>query len=169
MKRFVFMIISTLICGMVFIGCNSEKAEKTDFITSDDIISFNVNSGEIVFTQAAVNGILSHIEDHYPDPELQLFIGNKPVFVPPIPISYFNGSAFCCTPCPWDSMNDLGLFVLNSTGFLLIEGYLPWHFFSDNGKDREAILKKQEENSNKRKKELEVLIKHLSKAGKIVE
>jgi len=166
MKRLVLMIFPALICGVLFIGCNSEMAEKTDLVTSDDIISLNVNSGEIVFTEAKVNEILSHI-NHYP--EFQLFIGNKPVFDPPIAIMHFEGDRYCCSPCPWDSMNDLGLFVFNSSGFLLIEGYLPWHFLSDNENDREAILKKQEENSKKRKKQLEVLIEHLSKAGKIVE
>ena len=166
MKRLFLMIIPALISGVVFIGCNSEKAEKTDFITSDDIISFNVSSGEIVFTKAAVNGILSHI-DHYP--LLQLFIGHEPVFAPPIPISQFNGNRYDCSPCPWDGMNDLGLFVFNSSSFRLIEGYFPWHFLTDNENDREAILKEQEENSKKRNKELEVLIEHLRKAGKIVE
>ena len=167
MKRLVLKNIPALICGVVFIGCNSEMAEKTDFITSDDIISFNVNSGEIVFTNAVINGILSHI-DHYL--ELQLFIGHKPVFNPPLPVGYFKGDAFCCSPCPWAGMNDLGLFVFTkSSGFLLIEGYLPWHFLSNNENDREAILKKQEENSKKRKKELEILVEHLRKAGKIIE
>ena len=160
------MIIPAVISGVVFIGCNSEKVEKTDFITSDDIISFNVNSGEIVFTKAAVDGILSHI-DHYP--LLQLFIGHEPVFVPPIPISQFNGSGYCCSPCPWDGMNDLGLFVLNSSSFRLIEGYFPWHLLTDNENDREAILKEQDENSKKRNKELEALIEHLRKVDKIVE
>jgi len=168
MKNVVLMMIPALICGMLFIGCKAEKVEKTDsvFVTGDDIISFDEYSGEIVFTKAKVNEILSHI-DHYP--ELQLFIANKPVFNPPLPVSYFEGDRFCCSPCPWAGMNDLGLVVFNSSDFLLIEGYLPWHFLSDNENDRDAILKNQEENSKKRKKELEVLIAYLSKAGKIVE
>ena len=167
MKRLVLMIIPVLICGLVFIGCKSEMAVKTDYVTSDDIISFNVNSGEIVFTNAVKNGILSHREH---DLELQLFVGHKPVFDPPLPIGYFEGERYCCSPCPWAGMNDLGLFIFTkSSGFFLLEGYLPWDYFSDNEKDREKILKKQEENSKKRKKELEVLIEHLREAGKIVD
>ena len=166
MRRLVSMIIFALICGVMFISCNSEKAERPDFVTSDDIISFNVSSGEIVFTQAKVNEILSHI-DHYP--EFQLFIGNKPVFVPPLTIIHFEGDRYCGSPLPWASMNDLGLIFFNSKACILSEGYLSWHFLSDNEKDREILLKKQEENSKKRKQELDVLIEHLSKAGKIVE
>ena len=166
MKRLVLMIIPALICGVILTNC--EKAEqKSDLgFTSDDIISFNVSSGEIVFTKAKENEILSHI-DH--SSELQLFIGNKPVFAPPIAIMHLQGDGYCCSPCPWASFNDLGLIIFNSGAFVLMEGYLPWFFLSDDEKDREAILKKQEENSKKRKKELEVLINYLSKVGKIVE
>ena len=164
MKKLVLMIIPALICGVAFIGCNSEMAEKTNFVTSDDIISFNVNSGEIVFTKAKVNEILTQIDHH---PEMQLFIGNKPVFSPPIAIVHFEGDRYCGSPLPWAGLNDLGLIIFNSKDFLLTEGYMPSALLSDD--EREVILKKQEENSKKRKKELEVLINHLSKAGKIVE
>ena len=82
---------------------------------------------------------------------------------------YYNGGRFCCSPCPWAGMNDLGLFVNNSRDFLLVEGYMDWYFLSKNENDREVILKEKEENSKKRNKELEVFIEHLRKAGKIVE
>ena len=164
MNRLVLMIIPALICGVVFIGCNPEMVEKTDFITSDDIISFNVNSSEIVFTQEKVNEILSHIDQRQ---ELQLFIGNKPVFVPPIMIFCLEGDRYCGSPLPWAGLNDLGLIIFNSKVCLLTEGYMPSALLPDD--EKKVILKKQEETSKKRKKELEVLIKHLSKAGKIVE
>ena len=163
MKRIVLMIVPALICGVVFTGC--EKAEKSTkendlVLTSEDIKSFNVTSGEIVFTAKKVDEIISHAGF---SSELNFLIDGKPVFVPSIPISQFNGSPFCCSPCPWDGMNDLGLVILNSSAFLLIEGYFPWHF------EGGLTLKEQEENSQKRKKELEVLIVYLKKAGKIVE
>lgn len=163
MKKKVLMIVPVWICVVVFIGCNAENAEKT-VVASDDITSFNVNSGEIVFTKAKVNEILSHI-DHYS--ELQLFIGNKSVFVPPIPIMHFTGDRYCGSPLPWAGLNDLGLIVFNSNDCFLTEGYMPSALLPDD--ERKVILKKQEENSKKRKKQLEVLIEHLSKAGKIVE
>jgi len=163
MKRIVLMIVPALICGMVFTSC--EKAEKTTkendlVLTSEDIKSFNATSGEIVFTAKKVDEIISHAGF---SSDLNFFIDSKPVFVPSIPISQFNGSRFCCSPCPWAGMNDLGLIILNSSSFLLIEGYLPWHF------EGGLTIKEQEENSEKRMKELEVLIVNLRKAGKIVE
>ena len=166
MKRLVLMIIPALICGLMLTNCGKAEQKSDLGFTSDDIISFNVNSGEIVFTKAKVNEILSHINHN---PELQLFIGNKPVFIPPIAIVHFEGDRYCGSPLPWAGLNDLGLIIFNSKACLLTEGYMPWHFLSENEKDRESILKKQEETSKKRKKELEVLVEHLSKAGKIVE
>jgi len=163
MRKIVLMILPALICGVVLTSCG--KAEKTIkenalVLTSEDIKSFNVTSGEIVFAAKKVDEIISHAG--FPS-ELNFLIDGKPVFVPSIPISQFNGSRFCCSPCPWDGMNDLGLFILNSSAFHLIEGYLPWFF------EGGLTLKQQEENSQKRKKELEVLIVYLRKAGKIVE
>ena len=170
MKRLVLMIISAFICGALLTNCKKAEQKSSFVITDDDIISFNVTTGEIVLTDSKADEIVS-LASHYSEyPELQIFIKGKKVFVPKIPISHFSGDLFCCTPCPWESMNDLGLFVfLNSNTFLLIEGYLPWQFLSDNEKDRESILQKQEENSKRRNKELKVLIGYLDTTGKIVE
>ena len=160
------MIIPALICGMLLTSCEKTvQNEKGDMVLSEDIKSFNVTTGEIVFRGRKVDEIISYANLHS---ELPFFIGNKPVFVPSIALMHLNGDRFCGSPLPWASMNDLGLLISNSKSCILVEGYLPWHFLSDNENDRETILKQQEENSIKRKKELSVLIEHLRKAGKIV-
>jgi hypothetical protein len=117
MKKVVLMIIPAFICGIVFTGCGKADivTQKNDLVfTNDDIISFNLTTGDIVFTKWKVGEIISHVDLY----------------------SEFN---------------------------FLIEGYLPWHF------EGGLTLKEQEENSKKRKKELEVLIGYLDKMGKIVE
>jgi hypothetical protein len=189
MRKLVLLIIPALICGVVFTSC--EKAEqngqetagrlkvigtksetisteeKNDLVfTDNDIISFNITSGEIVFTDKKVDEIISRLNLYS---KLHFIIDEKPMFVPPIAIMHLEGDRYCGSPLPWASMNDLGLLILNSNTCFLVEGYLPWHFLSDNENDREAILKEQEENSKMRKKELEVLIEHLSKSEKIIE
>ena len=134
--------------------------------TGNDIISFNVTTGEIVFIDSKVEEIISLVSLY---PKLNFFIDDKPVFVPSIATMALNGDRYCGSPLPWASLNDLGLLILNSETCFLIEGYLPWHFLSDDENDREAILKKQEENSKRRNEELKVLINYLSKTGKVVE
>ena len=199
MKRLVLLIIPALIGGMALTSCekaaqneqetigelyvigvnsgtvptsenNSETVptgENNNLVfTGNDIISFNVTTGEIVFIDEKMDEIISRASLYS---ELNFFIDAKPVFVPSIATMPLNGDRYCGSPLPWASLNDLGLLILNSETCFLIEGYLPWHFLSDDENDREAILKKQEENSKKRSKELKVLIAYLSKAGKIVE
>ena len=184
MKKLVLLIISALICGIVFTGCekngqneqgitkklyvvgdNSQTISENLVFTDDDILSFNVTSGEFVFVNGKAGEIISRINQYS---ELRFFVDNKSVFVPSLSTIHFDGR-FCGSPLPWAGLNDLGLLVLNSNACFLVEGYFPWHFISDNVDDREAILKEQEENSKKREKEMEVLIEYLKKTGKYVE
>ena len=189
MKKNILMIIPALICGIVFTSCekteqNEQKptdglyvigvksvtlrtSEESNLVfTDDDIISFDVATGEIVFIDRKVDEIISRISLYS---ELNFIIDDKPVFVPSIPTMHFEGNRFCASPLPWAWWNDLGLLILNSKACYLTEGYLPWHFLSSDDNDREAILKQQEENSEKRKKELEVFIEYLRETGKIIE
>jgi hypothetical protein len=185
MKKITLLIISALICGMLFTSCekneqneqgikeklyvvggNSQTISENLIFTNDDIKSFNVTSGEIVFVKGKADEIISRINQYS---ELRFFIDNKSVFVPSLSTIHFDGNRFCGSPLPWANLNDLGLLVLNSSACFLVEGYFPWHFISDNVDDREAILKKQEDNAKKREKEMKVLIEYLKKAGKNVE
>ena len=82
MKRFVWMIIFALICGLALTGCTADKAEPelidpnglyvigtkagispanmTDLVfTGDDIVSFELITGEIVFTKEKTDKIIS--------------------------------------------------------------------------------------------------------------
>ena len=189
MKRLVLLIITALICGVALTNCDKAEQNEQETVgglkvigtkletvlagkkmdlafTDNDIISFNVTSSEIVFADGKVDEIISRLNRYS---ELQFFIDDKSVFVPPLSTTHFDGGRYCGSPLPWASLNDLGFLILNSNACFLIEGYLPWHFLSDDENDREAILRKQEKNSQKRKKDLEVLIEYLRKADKIVE
>ena len=169
MKTLVIRLISALICVVMFTNC--EKAEQKTSgelsVSGDDIISFNITTGEIIFTDWKQEKIISHASSYS---EMHFFIDNKPVFVPSIPTMIWKGGFLCGSPFPWASMNDLGFLIsLDSKTCCLVEEYLPWHFLSDNANDKEAILKQQEENSKKRSKELDILIEYLRKTGRIVE
>ena len=178
MERLVLIIISAFIFGLAFISCENaglnEKmelyvigiksgavptSEKDDLIfTGDDIKSFNVISGEIVFSDKKIDQIISRASLYS---EFRFFIYDKPVFDPPIPSMKLEGDRFCGSPLPWAYWNDLGLLILNSKNCYLLKGYEPWYSLSPN--------EKQEENSKRRKKELDYFIEYLSRFGKIVE
>ena len=161
------MVIAALICGIVLTGCSKVEQNEQKIaseLNMNDILSFNVTTGEIVFTDSKVAEIISNLSHNS---ELNFFIKGKPVFEPSIPIIHITGP-YCGSPLPW-AMNDLVLVIFNSKDCYLFEEYLPWFFETDNENEREEILKKQEENSKKRKKELDVLISYLSDAGKIIE
>lgn len=168
-------MVSALICGVVFTGCDSEEAEKTvdglfvfgvrsgavpivdkrDFVFSgDDIISFNIRNGEIVFTESTLDEIVSRTGLYS---ELSFYIDNKPVFVPPITIH---------SPISSVSMDDLEFRIWESKIYLR-EFYQRYDWMPE--VERERKKKEQEETAQKRKKELEVFIKYLSETGKIID
>jgi hypothetical protein len=71
-----------------------EKPEReNESIFSNDIISFNISSGEIIFTDRKMSEIVSR---ENVDSQLQFFIDGKPVFTPRLPSSYFIGSRCSC-------------------------------------------------------------------------
>ena len=167
MKRLVLVIISAFICGAVFIGCSNNEAPKDEKTTGDlyvigiesatvsagdktdlvfigeDIISYNVSTGEIVFAESKLNGIISRLGLYS---KLEFFIDDKSVFVPPIWIH---------SPLSSAEADDLHLrFCDSNLGFNKI--YL-------------VKQKEQEETHKNRKKELDVLINFLSDARKMVE
>lgn len=177
MKGFILMVVPALFCGMVFTGCLN-KAESNDIptdelyviltesaidpagdknnlvFTGDDIVSFNVATGEIIFTEAILCEIISRIGySSY----LHFFIAGKPVFVPPITIH-----------SPWSSAgaDDLHFRIWNSK-ICLSEFYQSWEWLPE--AERKIKQKEQEETHKKRKKELDVLTKYLSDTGKITE
>jgi len=178
MERFVLMIIPAMICGLFLTGCDSNKEEpekatgelyvigaksatvsadnKNDLVfTGDDVISYNVRYGEFIFSEAKLNEIISSLNLHT---ELHFFIGEKPVFDPPILIHYGWGL----------SNGDFDLqFRTDGQKILLTE----WYMLVDSLPYAEREMKREEmaANKQKRKKELDILIKFLSEAGKITE
>jgi len=183
MKREVLILamIPALICGVAFTSCNTKEPKpeeqttdglyvigaksttkstatptsKTDLVfTGDDIVSFEVFSGQIIFTEKKFADIMSRINRHT---ELHFFIDDKPVFDPPIQIHY-----------GWDmSVADFDLqFRTDGQNIHLTE----WYMLVDSlpAADREIKRAEMEANREHRKKELEVFIAYLDKAGKIV-
>jgi len=177
MKGLVLALVPALICVMVFTSC-LDKAKSNDIptdelymiltesaidpagdknnlvFTGDDIVSFNVETGEIIFTEAVLCEIISRTGySSY----LHFFIAGKPVFVPPITIH-----------SPWSSAggDDLHFRIWNSKIYLN-EFYQSWEWLPE--AERKIKQKEQEKTHKKRKKELDVLTKYLSDAGKITE
>jgi hypothetical protein len=179
MKKLVLMFIPALICGVAFTSCNAEKAEPqlitsdglyvigtksgvvptsiTDLVfTDDDIVSFDVSSvGEMVFTKEKTEEIISRARLHS---ELHFFIDGKPVFSPPIKI-YFG----------WGSLDDIDLQFRISDYDKIYLTDIYQHLDSLLVIDREILEVEFEANRQKRKQEMDVLIKYLSDAGKIVD
>ena len=197
MKRLVIMIIPALICGAMFLfvsscsdnsnnvaqeeevvlpsgvffamGAKSSTVSSYDeldlLFTGDDIEMFKTGKsfevpnggvfyGELVFTDLKVED-LSKRFGHYTT--IYLFIGETLVFDPPIMI--YN-------PIASMSSNDLQMSI-GEGKIALVEFYQSWDWMS--AAEREARLKAQEENSKKRKMQLDVFFKYLTDAGKIVE
>ena len=175
MKKLFLMIIPALICGVAFTGCNAdnEKPEATtngglyvvgaksatvpadiaDLVfTGDDIVSFDVLSGEIVFTEEKFDDIMSRVSLHT---ELHFFIDDKPVFAPPIQIHYGWGVSFE----DFDLQFRTDGHKIHLTEWYMIVDSLP-------EVDRELKQLEMEANRQHRKKELEVFVEYLSNAGK---
>ena len=177
----VLSLLAVLICGAVFTGCSDkEKPKKTagelyvigansgiksatdpagdnnDLVfTGDDIISFNVSNGEIIFVEATKDEIISRVNHHT---ELHFFIDDKAVFTPPIRI-YFGWAL---------SFDDFDLqFRTDGTRIFLTDIFMSLD--SVPYLERETAQMAVEANKENRKAELDVLIEYLREAGKIVE
>jgi len=162
------MFISAMICGLTLFGCGKQlentaggelnvfvtKAKATEIdkindllFTCDDIVSFNVKTGEIVFKRGIMDERMFHAQLHF-------FIGEKPVFSEPLKIYFDVMSQLWC---------DL-LFVVKGGeqrgGFFI--KYFGCSYLEDKKK-----ASKHAEKMKKREKELDVLIKYLRNAGKI--
>jgi hypothetical protein len=185
MKRVVLMIIPALICGGLFTGCSNDEAtkdvktaselyvigsksvglksssvkagDKTDLVfTGDDIVSFNARYGEIVFTESKFEEIISRLSLHT---ELLFFIGDNPVFDPPIQLHY--GWGLSNGDCDLQFRTD-GVKTCLTDRYMHVDSLLSQV-------EREVLEKAMEANKEKRKRELEVLINYLTDAGKITE
>ena len=178
MKKIETIIISALICGMALTSCSSEKTESqqknsnklivvgsNSAVTSageaglvfvgDDVVSYNVTSGEIVFTKEKFNEIISRLNLHS---LLHFFIDEKPVFNPPIQIHYGWGV----------NLDDFDLqFRTDGRNIHLSE----WYYMMVDSLPEVAREKKRielAENKEHRKKELETFVDYFRNAGKIV-
>ena len=180
MKRIVLLFIPALICGVVFSSCSSDKAglqdektmgelyvigtrsatvttgDKTDLVfTGDDIKSYNVNTGEIAFVESKLEVIKSRLGLWS---QLEFFIDEMPVFVPPIWIH---------SPLSSAGAGDLNL-RLGGPDFDKIYfamWFNSWEWLPE--AERKIKQKEDDEIAKKRKKELEVFIEYLNDAGKI--
>jgi hypothetical protein len=187
---FVISIISTLICGMAFTACTSEKEKAEDDIpasglyvtgsasvnasslkaandrtepvfTGDDIVSFNLSDGEIIFAEDRMETIMSGVERHS---ELHFYIDGTPVFDPAIRIHPGYGETF--------EDFDLQFRTLGPPSYESVKVFLTDVYMNiDTLPEAERLIKQQEMEVNKarRKKELDVLISYLDAAGKIVD
>jgi len=180
MKRLFLIFISALICGVVALtGCNSENEPKmfpTEglyvigaksgnitagnnaenlIFTCDNIVSFDITTGEIVFAENKVNNVISRVSLHS---ELHFFIDDKPVFSPPIRIHH-----------GWVSSNDDFDLQFRTDGITvyLTDAYM--NIDSLPAVERESIRVEIETNKERRRKELEVFIRYLSDAGKVLD
>jgi hypothetical protein len=123
--------------------------------TGDDIISFNLSNGEIIFAGNRIEAIMAGVALHS---ELWFYIDNTPVFDPAIRIHPGYGESF----------DDFDLqFRTDGNRVYLTDVYMN----IDTLPEAERLLKQQEMDANKarRQKELDVLISHLDAAGKIVD
>ena len=184
MKKEILWIFSALICGVVFTGCSSNEVtkeeklagelyvigansvgsrsehvnadNKTDLVfTGDDIKSYNVNTGEIVFVESKLDEIKSRLGLWS---QLDFFIGDKSVFVPSLWIhsGFSSGGA--------DDLHlRLGYPVSDKIYFSMF--FNGWEWLPES--ERKVKQKEQDEVAKKRKKELDVLIGYLSGVGKI--
>ena len=122
--------------------------------TGDDIISFNIATREIVFTESTTDKfkMKNGIGRLY---ELTFYFDDKPLFQP-----------FVVMPTSSNTYNDLVLLMtIPESKFYLEDGYPP---VFDSWPDAEELRKAREENAGKRKTEWDVFITYLTDAGKII-
>jgi len=184
------MLFLVLICGMILTSCGSKEptAEKITgefyvmgsksatvssyyeldlLFTGDDIKLFKTGEtfdvpnggiyhGEMVFTNLKADD-LSKRFGHYTT--MYFFIGETLLFDPPIKV--FN-------PLSSMSANDLQmrLDVFGGNNISLEELYQLWDWLPED--EREPLLKAQAENSEMRKRQLDVFFKYLNDTGKLV-
>ena len=172
---------AALICGTVFTGCSDKEepkktaeglyvigansgtksatdaaGDKTDLVfTGDDIISFNVSNGEIVFAETTKDEIISRVSHHT---ELHFFIDDKAVFTPPIRIHF--GWALSFDDFDLQFRTD-GARIFLTDVFMSLDS-VPYL-------ERKTAQSEIEAKKERREAELDVLIEYLRKAGKIAE
>ena len=177
-----FALSAVLVCGTLLIGCSdntdsnegktsgelyvigsssaiaTRAGDKTDLVfTGDDIVSFNALYGEIIFTESKFEEIRFRINLHT---ELLFFIGDNPVFNPPIQIHY--GWGISDGDCDLQFRTD-GVKTYLTDIYMYVDSLLLPQA------ERETLEKAMEANKQKRKIELDVLIEYFSDAGKITE
>jgi len=177
-------IVLALIYGVIFAACSSDKTQdqnlnldgelyvkgatassesKLDLLfTADDIEMLKTsetievpNEGkciaEIVFNNLKADNLLKRL-GHYTT--VFFFLDEMLLFDPPIKVF---------SPISSMSANDLQITIFDDK-FFLVEFYQTWDWLPDS--EREALLKNQSENSEKRKKQVDVFFKYLDKQGK---
>ncbi|MDR1170998.1 MAG: hypothetical protein LBL24_00935 [Bacteroidales bacterium] len=125
---------------------------KELLFAEDDIISFNLATREIIFTDIAAKRLSSCSFDGY-STSTNLFLNGERLFKSAIYLV-----------CGFSSfrIDDLVFYRSEDSKYYLNDGY-PLEIYS------EGIRKIREKNAQKRKVEWDTFVDHLSKAGKIVQ
>jgi hypothetical protein len=90
MKRLVLMIVSALICGVIFTSCGSDKAERTD----NEEFCLNFNSENMNKTIPVINKFLTGLKNNLNDEQklqaLTEWLKSHP---------YINDATILCVSC----------------------------------------------------------------------
>jgi hypothetical protein len=125
-------------------------------LSVDDIISFNVSTGEIIFNDDVMRN-----KEFYPifyDNILTINLNEEPLFESIRTISTVSSVIY----------NDLAI-VFHKSKIYLVDGYPPKILDIWPEKDRNNMRKERDENAEKRKVEWDIFIKYLTDKGKIVQ
>jgi len=146
-------IFITLIFGFVFAMFSCEKGFDVHF-RGEDIKSYNIETGEIVFEKLKIE----EIENTF---GLYTFVSftlkGKMLFDPSIMIH---------SPLSSAVFNDLELRISADGKLYLRIFYANFDWLSDD--EKLIFLEEKEANTKKRQKELDVLINYLNETGKII-
>jgi len=146
-------IFITLIFGFVFAMFSCEKGFDVHF-RGEDIKSYNIETGEIVFENLKIEEIKNTFGLYT---SVSFTLKGKMLFVPHIKIHSSVSSI---------ASNDLQLQISPDNKLYLIIFYANFDWLPDDEKLK--FLEEKEANTKKRQKELDVLINYLNEAGKII-
>ena len=142
-------IVFFLIAGLTLFSISCDSAEKAPVFTGDDIISFNLVTKKIIFTDAAEKNITYYRDSHKP---IKMPFFKSPIYVVSIYSSYPH--------------NDLVLYFNDDFNYYLYDANPPE--VPDVWTNADEIRKIREKNAKKRENDWNKFINYLNETGKIV-
>ncbi|MDR3093367.1 MAG: hypothetical protein LBU62_01830 [Bacteroidales bacterium] len=136
-------------------GSGLKIPEKELIFTGDDIISFNLSTSEIIFTNEG-DKKLSSFSFNGASATLNFYLNGEPLFESAI----YTAAAYSSF-----LINDLVLYYSVDSKYYLSNGYPE---IADEWLDADDVRKIREDNAQKRKIGWDTFIGHLSKINKIV-